>query len=77
MLFSNDNAPEEITDAHIFCLVKFNQANKNQKDDTVFPIQIKLGLVCVNVWLYFEAHFSAHFPASNQIKLLCDFHDLY
>lgn len=75
MLFSNNNAPEEITDAHIFCLVKFNQANKNQKDDTMFPIQIKLGLVCVNVLLYVEPLFLYIFQPV--IKLLCAFHDLY
>jgi hypothetical protein len=40
MLFSSDTASEEITGAHIFCLVKFNQADKNQKDLIMFLIQI-------------------------------------
>lgn len=36
MLFLSNTAPEEIIDAHIFCLMKFNQENKNQKGETSF-----------------------------------------
>lgn len=36
MLFLSNNAPEEIIDAHIFCLMKYNQENQNQKGETSF-----------------------------------------
>lgn len=57
--------------------MKFNQVSKNQKHDIMFQIQIKLGLVCVNVLLYLlysEARFSTHFLTSHQA--LSALHDL-
>lgn len=62
MLFLNKNAPEEIICAHIFHLTKFNQASSYQKDESIFLIQIKVGLFCIKELLYFLS--------SNQI-LMC------